>query len=81
MNWIDGLFCVHSALQTVVVLSLIIAVGLALGKIHVRGISLGIAFVFFVGIVAGHLHLSADARMLDFAETFGLSLREDHLIA
>ena len=74
MNWIDGLFCVHSALQTVVVLSLIIAVGLALGKIHVRGISLGIAFVFFVGIVAGHLHLSADARMLDFAETFGLSL-------
>ena len=74
MNWIDGLFCVHSALQTVVVRSLIIAVGLALGKIHVRGISLGIAFVFFVGIVAGHLHLSADARMLDFAETFGLSL-------
>ena len=74
MNWIDHLFYIHSAVQTVVVLALIIAVGLALGKMHVRGISLGIAFVFFAGIVAGHLHLSADARMLDFAETFGLSL-------
>ena len=74
MSWIDGLLNVHSALQTVVVLSLICAVGLALGKIHVRGVSLGIAFVFFMGIVAGHFHLSVDAQMLDFAETFGLSL-------
>ena len=48
MTWIDGLFNVHSALQTVVVLSLICSVGLALGKIHVRGVSLGIAFVFLV---------------------------------
>ena len=48
MTWIDGLFNVHSALQTVVVLSLICSVGLALGKIHVRGVSLGIAFVFFI---------------------------------
>lgn len=74
MEWIDGLINVHSALQTVAVLSLICAVGLALGKIHIRGISLGIAFVFFIGIVAGHFHLSVDAQMLDFAETFGLSL-------
>lgn len=74
MDWIDALFCAHSALQTVVLLSAIIAVGLALGKLHVRGISLGIAFVFFIGIVAGHLHLSADPAMLEFAETFGLSL-------
>lgn len=74
MNWIDGLFTIHSALQAVVLLSLICAVGLALGKIHVRGVSLGIAFVFFIGIVAGHFHLSADPKMLDFAETFGLSL-------
>ena len=74
MNWIDHLFYIHSSVQTVVVLALIISVGLALGKLHIRGISLGIAFVFFTGIVAGHLHLSADAQMLDFAETFGLSL-------
>ena len=74
MTWIDTLFNTHSALQTVVVLSLICAVGLALGKIHVRGVSLGIAFVFFMGIVAGHFRLSADGAMLEFAETFGLTL-------
>lgn len=74
MEWIDGLFNIHSAIQTVVLLSLIISVGLALGRIHIRGISLGVAFVFFIGIVAGHLHFSADKSMLDFAETFGLTL-------
>ena len=74
MEWIDGLFEIHSALQTVVVLSLICAVGLACGKIKVLGVSLGIAFVFFIGIVAGHFGLSVDARMLDYAESFGLIL-------
>ena len=68
------MFEIHSALQTVVVLSLICAVGLACGKIKVLGVSLGIAFVFFIGIVAGHFGLSVDARMLDYAESFGLIL-------
>lgn len=74
MDWINGLFSVHSAVQAVVVLSLIISSGLALGKLHIRGISLGVAFVFFMGIVAGNVGLSADTGMLSFAETFGLSL-------
>ena len=74
MEWIESLFTIHSAVQTVVVLSLITSLGLALGKIHIRGISLGMAFVFFIGIVAGSLHFSADEQMLTFAETFGLSL-------
>ncbi len=74
MDWINGLFTVHSAVQAVVVLSLIISSGLALGKLHIRGISLGVAFVFFMGIVAGNVGISADAGMLSFAETFGLSL-------
>ena len=74
MDWLNELFNIHSAVQATVVLSLIIASGLALGKVHVKGISLGIAFVFFMGIVAGHLGLTADAHMLDFAETFGLTL-------
>ena len=47
MEWIESLFTIHSAVQTVVVLSLITSLGLALGKIHIRGISLGMAFVFF----------------------------------
>ncbi len=74
MEWIESLFVTHSAVQTIVVLSLIVSIGLAFGKIHVKGISLGVAFVFFIGIVAGSLHFTADAQMLTFAETLGLSL-------
>ena len=72
--WFDHLINVHSAVQGIVILSLICTLGLALGKIHVKGISLGIAFVFFVGIVAGHLGLSIDENMLEFAESFGLTM-------
>ena len=72
MGWINELFTTPSALQTVVVLSLICSMGLALGKVRVGGISLGVAFVFFIGILAGHLGFNVDAQMLDYAETFGL---------
>ena len=72
--WFDNLVNVHSAVQGIVILSLICTLGLALGKIHVKGISLGIAFVFFVGIVAGHLGLTIDENMLEFAESFGLTM-------
>ncbi len=74
MDWLQGLFTIHSSVQTVVVVALIIATGLALGKFKVGGISLGVAFVFFIGILAGHLHLSVDATVLDFIETFGLAM-------
>ena len=74
MDWFTSLFTVHSSIQTVVIISVIIAAGLALGKIRVMGISLGIAFVFFVGIVAGNIGMSIDKVTLDYAETFGLSM-------
>jgi AspT/YidE/YbjL antiporter-like protein len=72
MEWLDTLFINHSALQAVVVVSLISALGLAMGKIHIMGISLGVTFVFFAGILAGHLGLSIDPQMLNYAESFGL---------
>lgn len=74
MEWINNLLFNPSAMQTVVVLSLICALGLALGKIRVMGISLGVAFVFFVGILAGHFGFEVDSRMLDYAQSFGLIL-------
>ena len=74
MEWIDSLFFEHSAIQAIVVLSLVTAAGLWLGKVHVWGISLGVTFVFFVGILAGHLGISLDADMLNYAESFGLVL-------
>ena len=74
MEWIDSLFFEHSAIQAIVVLSLVTAAGLWLGKMHVWGISLGVTFVFFVGILAGHLGISLYADMLNYAESFGLVL-------
>lgn len=72
MDWLYSLFLEHSALQAVVILSLISAIGLGLGKIHIWGISLGVTFVFFAGILAGHFGLSIDPQMLNYAESFGL---------
>lgn len=74
MNFINSLFVEHSALQAIIILSLISATGIMLGKIKLFGISLGITFVFFIGILAGHFGLSIDADMLHYAESFGLVL-------
>ena len=72
MDWLKDLFVEHSALQAVVVISLISTIGIGLGKIRLFGISLGTAFIFFVGILAGHLGLTLDPAMLAYAESFGL---------
>lgn len=74
MDWLYSLFVKHSALQAVIVLSLISAIGLGLGKVRVCGISLGVTFVFFTGILSGHFGLSIDPQMLNYAESFGLVL-------
>ncbi len=54
------------------ILSLICATGLALGKIKVFGVSLGVTFVFFAGIIAGHFGVTIDPEMLALAQNFGL---------
>ena len=74
MDWFESSFWEQSALQAVCVISVIIAVGLGLGKLRVCGISLGVTFVFFTGILAGHLGLSIDPEILKYAEDFGLML-------
>ena len=74
MEWFDTLFTEHSALQAVVVLSLIATLGIGLGKIRLGGVSLGASFIFFVGILAGHFGLSIDPQMLVYAQSFGLVL-------
>ena len=74
MEWLNNLFFSQSPLQAVVIISIIIAAGLGLGKIRFFGISLGVTFVFFAGILAGHLGFSIDAKMLSYAESLGLVL-------
>lgn len=74
MEWFGNLFVGQSVIQAVVLLSTIIAVGLSLGQIKVLGVSLGVTFVFFVGILAGHWGFSIDPTILSYAESFGLIL-------
>lgn len=72
MDWFIDLFRGQPALQAMVVISFISAIGIGLGKIRIMGISLGVTFVFFVGILAGHLGFTVDPAMRNFAESFGL---------
>ena len=74
MDFLRSILVEHSALQGTAIISLVIALGIALGKLRFGGVSLGVTFVFFVGIFAGHLGLSIDPQMLSFAESFGLVL-------
>ena len=74
MDWLISLLQTGSAVQTLIVLSIICSAGLALGKVRCAGISLGIACVFFVGILAGALGLRANLEMVSFAETLGLGI-------
>ena len=74
MNWFNELFTQHTFIQAVMILSIICAAGLALGKIKVKGLSLGVTFVFFAGIVAGHFNIQIDPQMLALAQNFGLIL-------
>lgn len=70
----DTLFFSHSASQAVIVISLISAIGLIFGKVRLWGVSLGVTFVFFVGIIAGHFGVTINDKVLLFAENFGLVL-------
>lgn len=72
MHWLEDLFIQPSTIQTLLVLAIIAATGLALGKVKIYGISLGVTFVFFAGIMAGHLGLEVNKDMLAFAQNTGL---------
>lgn len=74
MSWLTDIFTEQTFLQAVLMLSIISAAGLALGRIKIFGISLGIAFVFFAGIFAGHFGLMIDKDMLLVMQNFGLIL-------
>ena len=61
------------SLETLVWLTLVSAVGILLGKLRVGKISLGITFVFFVGILSAHFGVRVDPEMNSFAQTLGFS--------
>ena len=75
MDWIITLFTDTSSVAHIVLLySIVIAVGVLLGKVKVLGISLGVTFVLFAGILAGHIGFTAPVDILSFIQDFGLIL-------
>ena len=74
-QWLNDLFTTTDSVAHIVLLyAIVIAIGVYLGKIKVFGISLGVTFVLFAGIVAGHFGFTAPTSILTFVQDFGLIL-------
>ena len=77
MNWLIDIFSAEkqdTVAHIMLLYSIVIALGIYLGKIKIGGISLGVAFVLFVGILAGHIKFTGPLPVLGFIQDFGLIL-------
>ncbi|MFQ9316674.1 putative transporter [Dysgonomonas mossii] len=74
MDWFMKTIIESPSVLSIIIISIVSAVGLQLGKLKLLNISLGITFVFFVGIVIGHFNFDLNKDMLNFAQNFGLIL-------
>ena len=74
MDWLTNIFAQQTFTQAILIISLICATGIGLGNIKIHGISMGVIFVFFAGILAGHFGLEVNHDMLNIFQNFGLIL-------
>ena len=74
MNWLEELFIGTSVAHSLFLISLVIAIGIVLGRFKVKGVSLGITWVLFVGILASHFGMRVDSTTSHFVKEFGLIL-------
>lgn len=75
MDWLINLFTTQDSVAHIALLyAIVISVGVLLGKVKIGGISLGVTFVLFAGIVAGHIGFTAPYEILTFIQDFGLIL-------
>lgn len=75
MNWLVNLFTTTDSVAHIALLyAVVISVGVLLGKVKIGGISLGVTFVLFAGILAGHIGFTAPVNILGFMQDFGLIL-------
>ena len=75
MDWIINLFTNNDSIAHIVLLySIVISLGVLLGKVKIGGISLGVTFVLFAGILAGHIGFTGNLTILNFVQDFGLIL-------
>ena len=74
MEWFTELLTGNSIAHAVLIYAFVIATGVMLGKIKIAGISLGVTFVLFMGILVGHFGFTVDHTVMHFIKEFGLIL-------
>ncbi len=74
MNWIETLFFGNTIAHSLLILALVVAFGILLGKIKIGGISFGITWILFVGIAFSHFGMTIDHELAHFVKEFGLIL-------
>jgi putative transport protein len=80
MGWLNSLFFSSGAsggvsvAHSLLILALVISIGILLGKVKIAGVSLGVTWILFVGIIASHFGMRLNAQLLHFVQEFGLVL-------
>lgn len=75
MDWLNGLLTDENSIAHIMLLyAFVVAIGVLLGKIKFFGVSLGVTFVLFAGIVCGHFGFTGNTQILNFVQDFGLIL-------
>lgn len=74
ISWLQEMFLIPSGTQTIIILSIVSGIGLLLGRMRIASISLGVTFVFFVGILFAHFGVQTVESMTSFIQSFGLAL-------
>lgn len=74
MNWINDLFFGQGVAHAIIVLAIVVTAGIFLGKIKIAGVSFGITWILFAGIILSHFGMEVDEHTLHFVKEFGLIL-------
>jgi len=74
MDWLISLLTGESIAHTILLYAFVISIGVLLGKMKIFGVSLGVTFVLFTGLLVGHFGFSVNHEVLDFIKEFGLIL-------
>ena len=75
MDWLENLLFNSDSIAHIVILySIVISLGVLLGRVKIFGVSLGVTFILFVGILMGHFGFNGNLQIINFVQDFGLIL-------
>ena len=74
MSWFRELFFGHGVAHSILMLAIVVAVGVVLSKIKIKGVSLGVTWILFAGIAFAHFGMRVDEEILHIFKEFGLIL-------